>query len=310
MKTNDKLTSYLDSIYTVFKEGTIHNLLPILNINQKFVNTNKLKKYDSPFPSDRWSLFNQLCLAFDLSVQIRFNKAKIASEIDTKAAGFRQWNALGRKIKQGSKVGGYIFVPHIVEKKDNKTQDDKTQDNKNIEKVKVLSGFLIRPIFFYFQTEQIPGQENKLKVPVFEIPYNFDNLIKTLNIKIKTGYSLHGEYGSTSLKNSEIKLASSEKSVFYHELAHAIHKNISKTKLLDKQDPEQEIIAELTSMMLSYKLDNVVYQDNIDYIKAYAEQITNKKSVLKILDTTDKILNYIISNIIEEKPDLVEVPKL
>lgn len=305
-----KLTEYLDNIYETFVSGNIADILPVLNIDKSFINQKIFKKFESPFPSDKWSLFNQMCLSFDLSYQIKFNKIEIKSSIDTKAAGFKQWNTLGRKIKAGAKAGSYIFVPsfkykeddkdHKNNKENNQTENKNTQEKSN-NKQKVLSGFIVKPVFFYYQTEPILGKENLIpKIPEFEIPYNFKKLIKKLKIKVKTDFSTRGEYGSTSLIKPEITMATDEKSVFYHELAHAVHKHISKGKLIGGQNPEQEIIAELTAMMLSYKLDNTIYSENIKYISEYAKNLQNKRNILKILNTTDEILEFITSNIIEE----------
>jgi hypothetical protein len=298
---NKKLTDYIDNIYETFVSGNISELLPILNIDKSFINSKTLHKYESPFPSDKWSLFNQMCLGFDLVCQIKFNNAKIESTIDTKAAGFKQWNELGRKIKAGAKAGGYIFVPAFKYIEDKEATQEQRDENIKDNKQKVLAGFIIKPVFFYYQTEPIPGKEITFEIPKFEIPFNFKNLIKKLKIKIKADFSTSGEYGSMSLITPEITMSSNEKSVFYHELAHAVHKQISKN-LIGGQNPEQEIIAELTSMILSYKLDNTVYKENLNYISNYAQKLKDKKTILKILDTTDKILDFIISNITNITP--------
>ena len=105
-------------------------------------------------------------------------------------------------------------------------------------------------------------------------------------------------YGAYSKTRKEISLATSEESVFFHELAHAGHEKI-KGDLKSGQDPFQEIVAELSAQALC-RLVGKQAADSIGnsfkYIERYAEKLNMSpiSACMRVMNETEKVINLIL----------------
>lgn len=223
-------------------------------------------------PCSKWSLLNRTLVFLSGTMDAR---------------GIRQWNSVNRYVKKGTKAL-YILVPYI------KHVEDDLGDNQ----FKLL-GFGVSPVF---RVEDTQGEE--LEYENMELP-EFPLMERALDwgISVKAIPGNYRYFGYYSPVRREIALATSQESVFFHELAHVGH-HIVKGNLLPGQDSLQEIVAELSACALAQMVGKSLVDttgSNFQYIKRYAEQL--KMSVhsacLKVLSDTEKVLNLILHNTIE-----------
>jgi len=218
-------------------------------------------------PSGKWSWSNKL---------LQF----LADTSD--ARGFRQWQEAGRMVKKGAKAF------HILGPKTKKVieTDDDGQETEEI----VVTGFHAIPVFRVEDTEGEPlPYEPASPPPLADVAERFG-----LSVSYQTFASRY--YGYYQGKTKRIVLASHEAQVFFHELAHAAHHRIA-GKLMGKQIPSQEIIAELAAATLANLYcpeANLGFSH--EYVKAYAKR--SKKSIeracLAVINTVGKVLDEIL----------------
>jgi len=218
-------------------------------------------------PSAKWSWSNKL---------LQF----LADTSD--ARGFRQWQEAGRMVKKGAKAF-HILGPKT--KKVIETDDD----GQEIEEI-VVTGFYAIPVFRAEDTdgEQLP-YEPASPPPLADVAERFG-----LSVSYQTFASRY--YGYYQGKVKRIVLASHEAQVFFHELAHAAHHRIA-GKLMGKQIPSQEIIAELAAATLA----NLYCPEanlgfSYEYVKAYAEKSkkTIERACLAVINTVGMVLDEIL----------------
>lgn len=214
----------------------------------------------APFniPSSKWSFLNHIILWVH-----RTNDAR----------GYRQWLEVGRHVKKGSQAI-YILAPRLK-----KEDVDKT-----------LIGFLGVPVFKVEDTEGEPLNYEKA------IP-NFPLMDKArewgLNVMaVERNGRFWGSYNG-----EEIKLATSEEIVFFHELCHHAHKLI-KGELVYGQDWKQEIVAELSAEAL-YRIVGLKKEtigNTYKYIEQYAEEakLSPVKACLEVLHEVEQVIKLII----------------
>ena len=203
------------------------------------------------------------------------------------ARGIRQWNSINRSIKKGSKAL-YILVPYV------KNIEADRDDNQSR-----LLGFGVCPVFRVEDTHGEPLEYQNIEVP--ELP--FMDRARDWGISIKAVPGNYRYFGYYSSGRKEISLATSQETVFFHELAHAGH-NIVKGNLQAGQDPLQEIVDELSACALAQMVGKSLVDttgSNFQYIKRYADQLKMgvHSACLKVLSDTDKVLNLIIHNNVE-----------
>ena len=219
-------------------------------------------------PSNQWSLINRTLMV-------------IAGTAD--ARGWRQWQQAKRYIRKGAKAI-YILVPCFT----------KTENQDSGETFSKLTGFVPRPVFRVEDTDGEPLDYHQLELPDFPLMERASEWGITVKA-VPGNYSYQGSY---SQRLREIKLATQEESVFFHELAHVAHEKI-KGKLQSWQEPFQEIIAELAATALC-KLVGKDPRDSLgnsyQYIEAYAEEveITSLTACLRVMSETEKVINLIL----------------
>jgi len=196
------------------------------------------------------------------------------------ARGFNQWKQAGRYIKKGSKAF-YILAPMF-----------KKVIDENEEK-QILAGFRAVPVFRFEDTEGSPLIKENFKV---NIPFEFNNIIKELGLKVDAVRFNGAVYGSYSPSRKEIKLASPEIDVFLHELSHAVDDRLNGLKA--GQHKDQEVTAEFSGAVIGYLMGYKVPMGNI---KSYIEHYSFKE-LLSSLSRIEKVVTYVIERTGVEQP--------
>lgn len=219
-------------------------------------------KLDEAAPSSKWSLSNRI-LAF---IQ--------ADELDCR--GFKQWEQAGRKVKKGSKAV-YIFRPHTIKKKDDEGEEKR-----------VCIGFSAVPVFAASSTEgneNLPGYTPQVLPPLLGVA-------KNMGVSVSYAPLSADRLGDCNREGTQIRLATHDERVFFHELAHAMHAKIE-GDLEGGQQVDQEAVAELTAAVL---MDLYGLGDNTGNAWRYIEQYADDPltAITKALSTVEKVLALLI----------------
>jgi len=236
-------------------------------------------------PSDKWSLGNLLLRS-------------LAGTDD--ARGFRQWEAVGRKVKKGAKAF-YILAP-MTKRIEKEVEAEDEKGNKEVKKQQqtVITGFKAVPVFRYEDTEgkPIPKADYRPAAlpPLAEVAEEW-------GIKIKYGPFVGRFYGYYDFSQEEIFLATHDVSTFFHELGHAAHKRI-KGSMKGGQDADQEIIAEMTAAVLCrlYGFKNHE-RYTFDYVSRYSGKDV-LKAVMKLLSEIEQCVNLILETASKERREI------
>ncbi|GAB6909334.1 conserved hypothetical protein [Desulfosarcina cetonica] len=224
-------------------------------------------------PCSGWSLLNRTLVFLSGTMDAR---------------GIRQWNRVNRRVKKGTKAL-YILVPYL------KYIEDDLGENET-----KLLGFGVSPVFRVEDTDGEPLEYENLEVP--DLPLM--DRARDWGISVKAIPGNFRYYGYYSSGRQEIALATNQECVFFHELAHASH-HIVKGNLRPGQDPLQEIVAELSASALAMIVGKSIEDttgNNFRYIERYATQLVMSvhSACLKVLADTEKVLNLILYNNLEE----------
>lgn len=191
------------------------------------------------------------------------------------ARGFKQWLEVGRHVKKGSKAI-YILAPRI-------------KKEKNEDEAKLI-GFLGIPVFKANDTE---GEPLNYKTAIPEFPLMGKAKQWGLNVNAVEG---NGRYWG-AYNGAEIKLATPEETVFFHELSHHAHKLI-KGQLTPGQDWKQEIVAELSAeaigRLVGRKTDTT--GNSYRYIERYAKEASLNPitACLQVLSEVEQVIKLIM----------------
>ncbi len=219
-------------------------------------------------PSAKWSISNRI---------LQF----LSDTSD--ARGFRQWEQAGRKIKKGAKAF-HILGPKA------RTIKETDEGGQKIEKT-IVAGFYAIPVFRAEDTDGKPlPYEPTSPPPLVEVA-------EQLGLFVSYQAFASTYYGYYQGDAKRIVLATHEAQIFFHELAHAAHHQIAGS-IKGGQEPDQEIIAELTAATLAtmYCPDaNIGF--SYEYVKSYSEK--SKKSIdracLAVINTVGQVLDKILS---------------
>lgn len=221
-------------------------------------------------PSSKWSLMNRVIMFFSGTNDAR---------------GMRQWNQVKRNVKAGSKAV-YILAPVI--------KTVKSGEDQNTEEKAFLRGFKPIPVFRAEDTEGEPLTYETYVLP--ELPL----LEKAAQwgITVKTSFYNTRYLGCYNPKRDEIRLASPEEFVFFHELSHAAHKRVT-GELKGGQHWRQEIVAELSAQALCYLIGSEPERtlgNSYRYIESYAHEnkLSAINSCVKVLSDVEKVLKLIL----------------
>ena len=221
-------------------------------------------------PSDNWSLGNRLIMTMEGTYDAR---------------GYRQWQQAGRHVVRGRKAI-YILGPTMRRRVD---VDEETGEETV---TSYVTGFHAIPVFRYEDTDgerlKTVKREPKRLPPLADVAAQW-------GIDTRYDATRHGEYGSFSKSDAEIRLCTDDVSTFFHELAHAAHSRLEELK--PGQDPVQETAAQLVACVLGrtygYDVDGYTY----NYIAHYAgsaEPAEVGRMCYRVLGKVEKILGMIL----------------
>ena len=204
----------MDKVLEQFKSG---NLAPVIQCAR--IKPDPADKK----PSDAWTIRNRI-LAY-----------LTTGSLDCR--GYRQWQEVKRQVKKGE-TSGYILAP-ITRKVDD-----------NGDERPVLVGFKGIPVFGLEQTDGEP-------LPAFDyrpgVLPPLTDLAKNLGIEIQWRADLPlDRLADCSRDGKEIRMASHEPEVFWHELGHAMHVRLLENDGLELQPGSHaETVAEFTATVLA-----------------------------------------------------------
>ena len=266
---DQKINTVLNTILEAFESGDIPEAVAVASFPIPDI------------PSAHWSFTNRT---------IQF----LSGTADSR--GYRQWFAVDRQVKKGSKAI-YILVPCFKKQKDQEVEEEK----------KVLTFFKAMPVFRFENTAGEPLDYQNIELP--DLP--LINRAQNWGINVKAVPGNYRYYGYFSPDRKEIALATPAEKTLFHELSHAAD-HILKGKLKPGQHPLQEITAELSAQALARivgKSTEDTTGNSYRYIKRYAEQIKMNphKACLKVLSDCQKILNLILHGHADSVSDFQKV---
>jgi len=218
-------------------------------------------------PSSRWSMGNQLLML-------------LAGTDD--ARGFGQWTGVGRSVAKGARAF-HILGPVTKKVRTQATAED--EDSRL-----VLVGFKAIPVFRLEDTQgrPIPTYTPRTTPPLMEVAERF-------GMRVQYERLGPGTYGATDHAARTITLASEEPDVFFHELAHAIHRGFE-PKTGHGQEPEAETVAQLVAATLARLYGRPADAFSWSYVSMYAQSSSPQmvgRLCMRVLDRTKKVLDLI-----------------
>ena len=223
-------------------------------------------------PSSKWSMGNQLLML-------------LAGTGD--ARGYRQWMDVGRHVRRGAKafyILGPVYVRRLVE--------STSGDPEGNEEVDVLVGFRGIPVFRLEDTEgaDLPTYKPRDPPPLLEVAARFGMRVNYLRLSAEV-------YGLTDYEQHIITLATPDWTVFFHELAHALHRTFE-PKTNHGQEPEAETIAQLVAATLARLYGKPDDGFSCAYIASQAQSSSPPqvgRLCMRVLDRAKRILDLIYS---------------
>lgn len=168
---------------------------------------------------------------------------------------------------------------------------DKERKNSEGEKEESLVGFLTVPVFKVEDTEGEPLDYEQTGIKEFPLM----DKAKEWGLSV-SAVGENGRYWG-AYNGREIKLATKEECVFFHELAHHGHKLVI-GELKQGQDWKQEIVAELSAEALCriVGLKKETTGNSYRYIESYAKEagLNPVMACLQVLNETEKVLKLIL----------------
>ncbi|MDG7006657.1 MAG: M48 family peptidase [Nitrososphaerota archaeon] len=254
----EKASSELDKVVLLFSSTQLPDLCAKALINAP------------ELPSSKWSFGNQILMLLSGTSDAR---------------GYKQWNDVGRHVKKGSKafrILGPVFVEKPLEATLNQSGKDET--------VEVLVGFRAIPVFRYEDTEgaELQTYTPRDPPPLLEVAGRFGMRVNYLRLSA-------GVYGMTDYEAKIIALATEDWTVFFHELAHALHRSFE-PKSGHGQEPEAETIAQLVAATLARLYGKPADAFSWTYIAGQARS-GNPQAVgrlcMRVLDRAKRVLDLI-----------------
>ena len=224
-------------------------------------------------PMDNWSWNN------------RFLTRLLLSTDD--ARGYKQWKQAGRQVRKGERAG-QILIPLMGKRKDDE-ENERT----------FLYGFKTCPVFGIEQTDPIEGFKGDVTVtpPDYSPPEPppLWEVAEAWSIRVTYAPFKGREYGLCTVDGSSIGLNSHDTETWLHELGHAAESR-TRGNLKGGQHWDQEIVAEMTSAVLSEMLGCPNPGRSFEYIKAYSQQagFTTGQACLKVLGRVKNAINAIL----------------
>lgn len=209
------------------------------------------------------------------------------------AAGYRQWQMLGRRVKKGQQAF-HILGP--LRREVPVEAEEELDDDREPETKKVVVGFTALPVFGYLQTKgaPLPGLEEEPEflesLPLAEVARDWGLSIETYSADDMPGVlGLH-------VRGKGIGLATRNLSTWAHELIHA-----ADSRLGDDQGSvlEKEVVAELGGAIL---LEALGYRTESDrggcyhYIRRHCQKHRRQllPTALELLERTCRCVELLL----------------
>jgi hypothetical protein len=220
-------------------------------------------------PISKWSMGNQLL-------------AILAGTDD--ARGYRQWQDAGRHVRAGSKAFRILGPVFAQKPLDGETGEEET--------VEVLMGFRSIPVFRFEDTDgaDLPTYKPRDPPPLLEVAERYGMRVNYVRLSA-------GVYGYTNYEAKVIGLATESWDVFFHEIAHALHRSFE-PKTGHGQEQEAETIAQLVAATLARLYGKPADGFSWTYIASQAQSSSPQqvgRLCLRVLDRAKKILELIYS---------------
>jgi antirestriction protein ArdC len=210
------------------------------------------------------------------------------------AATYKQWQAMGRQVKRGSKAF-YLMKPHLVYKT---VEDEATGENKRIPAF--IKGFGWFPVFGYEHTlplPDFPGQVYCLEqiaedrrrfvagLPLVEVA-------QAWSIHVTTYRARNGGTLGWAIPGRSIGLGVANLSTWAHELVHQAEHRLGALTLGKGQDRDNEIVAELGGAVLLTLLGHQADADwggAYEYIRSYSKARDGDGLLAEVLRLTGRM---------------------
>lgn len=210
------------------------------------------------------------------------------------AAGYRQWQMLGRRVKKGEQAF-YILGP--VRRQVPVEDEEELPEGKEPQTKEVVVGYTALPVFGYLQTEgkPLPGLEEEPEflqsLPLAEVARDWG-----LSVEAYSADDMPGVLG-LHVRGKGIGLATRNLSTWAHELVHA-----ADSRLGDEQGSllEKEVVAELGGAILLETLGYQTESDRggaYDYIRRYSHEHRRQllPTALELLERTCRAVELLLS---------------
>ena len=251
----ERVTAIAEDILAAFESGELPQALAQLFI-----------RHQIEVPSKHWTWTNRL---------IGLRKCHVY------AAGFDQWQKLGRRVRKGQRAY-HILAPRIVKAKEDRPEWAVKEGDP------LLVGFLPIPVFGYLQTEgePLPGAEEEPKfveqLPLIEVACSWGLAVETYSQEDspdRLGFFAAGRGIGLGVRNL---------STWTHELVHAADYRLGCNP---RPGLDAEVVAEFGGAILLECLGETVESDRggaYAYLKRHCEK--EKRNLLgactELLDRT------------------------
>lgn len=254
MKLSDKAKESLQKVVAQFEAGDLSPIVKIVMIP---------RLPEDAMPSVKWSLPNRVMAYMQ------------CGQLD--ARGFRQWEHVGRKVRKGGR-GIFILGPSTAKTKDKKTGEERL----------AVVGFHTVPVFPLSETEgdALPAVDYTPR----QMPPLVD-VAQRLGVKVEyASMEEEGHAGFYVPKHDSILLGTHDRSVFWHELAHAAYSRVeSPTKA---KGADEEVVAEFVACVLAALYGQDDTGNAWRYIRQYAEDPLT--AIHKALADVEKVLAILL----------------
>ncbi len=202
------------------------------------------------------------------------------------ARGYRQWLEVGRYVRSRTKAF-HILGPVIVKKRQYR---ETTLDQGEEEPAQILVGFRTIPVFRHEDTHgaELPTYTPRNPPPLIEVAARF-------GVRVMYERLAPSVYGVTDHTTKTITLATESWDVFFHELAHAIHRTFQ-PKTSHGQEPEAETIGQLVAATLARLYGKPADGFSWTYIASQTQSSSPQKIgrlCMRVLDRAKKVLELI-----------------
>ena len=285
----ERVQTALASLVRQFEEGTVSALVSELVLRRQ--------AGDSGAPSSTWSISNQMLMLIHGTHDAR---------------GFKQWLAVGRRIRKGGKAFS-ILAPWFLRAVGIGPAGEAEQTDEGGEAARVLRGFNPVPVFRFEDTEGDPLETYDYSPP--SAPPLLD-VAASMGIVVEyapgEGGQLHGFYRHGQ-EREQIVLMDHSDGTFWHELAHAAHARvIGWDKMHNRGKAAKEVVAEVSATAIA-RLYGRDYSGNAwSYLRGYIEGKGGLRLVIGLLNEIAKVLalifEYADGPAFEQGADTTEQP--